>query len=288
MKLKLFTSFMLISSLNAAELRLGNGTFEWEMGITKFMNTSFELDINTISINETHGSFGNNKLYYFYNADIYSSDFVDQITTLMSYPITYDFPIIGSINDAIDNYTPIPTPSTYKIRGFDLNLGLGYDLYREKNNFLGIGINTGLSMPVMEMKDLKKTIEFTYKVLEATKTHIKTYKLGPTITAGYELMPNLSTYGTFGFGYQTGSIENDWIRSSMDIDGGYSVIDLGVTYAPLPQYPKFHITLGYSKKSWSMDDVKADMFNVFEVESYGMLGTDFSSSSAYIGIGYTF
>jgi len=165
---------------------------------------------------------------------------------------------------------------------------LGYDLFREKNNFLGIGINTGLSMPVMEMKDLKKSIEFTYKILEATKTDIKTYKLGPTITGGYQIMPNLSAYGTFSFGYQKGSIENDWIHSSMDINGGYSVIDLGVTYTPMPQYPKFHINLGYSKKNWSMDEVKADMFNVFEVESFEMLSNDFSSSSVYFGIGYKF
>ena len=101
-------------------------------------------------------------------------------------------------------------------------------------------------------------------------------------------MPNLSAYGTFSFGYKTGSIENDWIRSSMDIHGGYSVIDLGVTYAPLPQYPKFHITLGYSKKNWSMDEVKADMFNVFELESFEMLNNNFSSSSAYFGLGYSF
>lgn len=288
MKLKLLALVAIASQLNAVELRLGNGTFKWEMGITKFMNTSFDLDINTISINETHSTINNTKLYYSYNIDIYSSDFVDQLTTLMSYPVTYEFPIFGSINDAIDNYTPIPTPSTYKVRGVDLNLGLGYDIYREKNNFIGIGINTGLSMPVMEMKDLKKTIEFTYNILKATKTHIKTYKLGPTITGSYEIIPNLLTYGTFSFGYQTGSIENDWIKSSMDIDGGYSVIDFGVTYAPFPQYKKLHITLGYSKKNWSMDDVKADMFNIFEVESFGMLNSDFSSSSAYLGVGYTF
>ena len=101
-------------------------------------------------------------------------------------------------------------------------------------------------------------------------------------------MPNLISYETFSFGYQTGSIENDWICSSMDIDGGYSVIDLGVTYAPMPQYPKFHISLGYSKKNWSMDEVKADMFNVFEVKSFEMLSNDFSSSSAYVDVGYKF
>lgn len=279
---------MLISSLEAAELRLGNGTFEWDMGIAKFMNSSFDLDINTISINETHADIGESKLYYFYNADIYSSDFVDQITTLMSYPITYEFPIFGSVNNAIENYTPIPTPSTYKVRGVDLNLGLGYDLYREKNNFLGIGINTGLSMPTMEMKDLKKTIEFTYTILEATKTNIKTYKLGPTITGAYELMPNLLAYGTFGFGLQKGTLENDWIKSSMNIDGGYSVIDVGVTYAPLIQYPKLHISLGYNKKNWNINKVKADMLNLFEVESFSTLDTDFSSSSAYLGLGYSF
>jgi len=103
MKVKIFTFFMFISSLNAAELRLGNGTFEWEMGITKFMHTSFELDINTISLSEPHANFEDTNLYYFYNADMYSSDFVDQITTLMSYPTNYQFPIFGSVNDTIDN-----------------------------------------------------------------------------------------------------------------------------------------------------------------------------------------
>lgn len=288
MKLKLFTVIAIASSLNALELRLGNGTFEWDMSIAKFMNTSFDLDINTISLSEPHGAIAGTKLFYSLNADIYSSDFADQITTLMSYPVTYDFLFVGSINDAIDQYTPIPVPSSYKVRGFDLNLGVGYDFYKDEKGFAGVGVNTGLSMPVMEMKDLKKTAEFTYKVLEATKTHIKTYKLGPTLTGRYKMMPNLSAYGTFGFGYQIGTIENDWIRSSMDINGGYSVIDLGFTYRPLSQYPKLHISLGYSKKSWSMDEVKADMFDIFEVKSYGMLKNSFSSSSAYLGVGYTF
>ena len=288
MKVKLFVLFVLASQLEAVDFRIGNGTFEWEMGIEKFMKCDFDMDINTISITENHANFGSNKLYYFYNADIYSSDFLDKITTLMATPITHDFPFFGSVEDAIEKYTPIPTPSNYKIRGFDLNLGLGYDFYREKNNFLGIGINTGLSLPVMKMKDLKQSVEFTRKILKATKTTIKTYKLGPSLTGRFEVMPNLLAYGTFSFGLQKGSIENDWIRSSMDIDGGYSVLDFGVNYSPLPKYPRLHITLGYSKKSWSVDKVKADMFNIFQMESFSMLDSDFSSSSAYLGVGYRF
>ncbi len=288
MKVKLFALFLVLSQLEAVDFRIGSGTFDWEMGIENFMKCDFDLDINTISITETHANFGDNKLYYFYNADIYSSDFVDKMTTLMATPITHDFPIFGSVEDAIERYTPIPTPSSYKIRGFDLNLGIGYDFYREKNNFVGIGINTGLSLPVMKMKDLKQSAEFTKKILDATKTTIKTYKLGPSLTGGFEVLPNLSAYGTFGFGLQKGSLENDWIRSSMDVDGGYSVLDFGVNYSPLPQYPKLHITLGYSKKSWSVDKGKVDMFNVFDKEVFRMLSTDFSSSSAYLGVGYKF
>jgi hypothetical protein len=290
MKLKLLTIIALAGSLNAVELRLGNGTFDWNMGITKFMDVSCDLDINTISISEPHGnlSFDNSKIYYFFNADIYSSDFVDQMTDLMSTPITHEFPAIGSVNDAIDKYTPIPTPSNYKIRGFDLNLGLGYDFYKTKKGFLGAGINTGLSLPVMEMKDLKKTVEFFKNILDATKTDIKTYKLGPSFTGSYELLPNLKTYGTFSFGLQTGTIENDWIKSEMDVDGSYSVLDFGVTYAPLANLPKLHITLGYSKKSWDVDDVEVNMFNVFEKDVMSQFNNDFSSSSAYLGVGYTF
>ena len=83
MKLKLLTIIALAGSLNAVELRLGNGSFDWNMGITKFMDVSCDLDINTISISEPHGnlSFENSKIYYFFNADIYSSDFVDQMNT---------------------------------------------------------------------------------------------------------------------------------------------------------------------------------------------------------------
>ena len=286
---QLFSILLLLAiSLHSAEIRFGKGTFDWEMGIKGFMDASFDLDINTLSLTETHASILDTKLYYFYNADLYRSGFVDKMTTLMSYPITYEFPIIGSVNDAIDNYTPIPTPSTYKIRGFDLNLGVGYDLYRDKNNYFGIGINSGLSMPVMEMKDLKKTIDFTYKVLETTKTKIKTYKFGPTLQGGFELSKNIWGYGSFGFGLQTGSIENEWIKSSMDIDGSYNLIDFGINFIPLVQYPKLQLSLGYSKKNWSVDDIKVDMFNVFEVPSLHILSNSFSSSSLYLGFGYNF
>jgi hypothetical protein len=280
---------LLISvSLNSAEIRFGKGTFGWDMGIKGFMNASFDLDINTISLTETHANIIDTNLYYFYNADLYRSSFVDKITTLMSYPITYKFPVVGSVNDAIDKYTPIPTPSSYKVRGFDLIVGVGYDIYREKNNYFGIGVNTGLSMPVMEMKDLKKTIDFTYKVLEATKTKIKTYKIGPTLQGGFELSKNIWGYGSFGFGLQTGSIENEWIRSSMDIDGSYSLIDFGINFIPLTQYPKLQLSLGYSKKNWSMDDIEVDMFNLFEVPTLHRLTNSFSSSSLYLGFGYNF
>ena len=288
MKLKILIALALTTQVNALELRIGNGSFDWDMRIAKFMESSFNLDIKTISLSEPHAEISDTPYFYAFNVDIYSSDFADKVTTLMSYPVTYNFPVLGSINDAIDRYTPIPVPSTYKMRGFDLNFGLGYDFVNNEKGFLGIGVNTGLSMPVMEMKNLREAMRFTYRVLNATKTHIKTYKLGPTLTGAYTITPNLTLYGTAGFGLQTGTIRNDWIRSTMDVDGSYNLIDFGIRYMPSSTYPGLHINLGYSKKNWSMDDAKADMFNVFGVESYGQMENSFSTSSAYFGLGYSF
>lgn len=288
MKLKIITIFLLLSSLNAAEIRYAKGSFNWDFGIENFTESNFDLDISTLSLTESHDNFGSTNVYYFYNATLYSSDYVDQITTLMAYPVTYEFPLVGSINDAVDTYTPIPVPSEYKIRGFDLDLGIGYDLYKQNKNFFGIAINTGFSIPVMKMKNLQKSAEFAYDLLDATKTTIITYKLGPAVQGGYTILPSLLAYGTFGFGYQTGSIENDWIRSKMDVDGSYSTFDIGLKFSPLPHYPRLYISLGYSKKSWNMDKVKADMYDIFKVSSYGILKSSFSAKSLYLGAGYQF
>jgi hypothetical protein len=297
-KIKLtLTVALLTTSLSAVELRVSKGSFDWDMSIAKFMGVSFDLDTNILSINEQHNNFSDTNIYYFYNADIYRSSFMDKITTMMSYPVRYDFPILGSFDDAVAKYTPIPVPSEYKIRGFDLNLGIGYDLVNNKDGFIGIGVNSGFSMPVMKMRNMESSAKLTYDVLDNTETKIMTYKLGPTIQGALYASKELMFYGSFSFGLQTGSIENDWIKSSMDVDGSYSYFDIGLKYTPWSTSQDFgwirldhkvYFTAGYSHKKWEMDEVKADMFNIFNVSSYGMFDSSFGMSQLYIGAGYDF
>jgi len=297
MKKKIILTVCLATGLHCVELRIAPANFTWDMSVAKFMNVSFDMDANVLSLNEQHNNFGDSNLYYFYNADLYRSSTMDKMTTMMAYPITYDFPRFGSINDAIGEYTPIPVPSEYRVRGFDLDLGMGYDLVNNEDGFVGIGVNTGLSMPVMKMQNLIKDARMTYNLLDSTDTKIMTYKLGPSIQAGYNLMPDVSLYGSYSLGLQTGSIENDWIKSSMDVNGNYNILDLGLRYTPWHTHkeydwvtfdPKLYFTLGYIDKKWNMDEVKADMFNVFNVSTYGMFNAQFTMNYFYVGAGYDF
>jgi len=298
MKYKFILATILLSTslIQALEFRVSKATFDWQMGMS-FMDTDFDMDINVYSFNEQHNNFSDSKYYYFYNIDIYQSDFSDQLTTLITTPITHQNPFVGSVNDAISNHTPIPVPADYEVRGFELNLGVGYDLVNDDKGLLGIGINTGLSMPVMKMKNLQKSIEVTYDLLDATDTSTVTYKFGPIVHGRYNFTPALSVYGSFTMGLQTGNMENDWVISSLDIDGKYSDLDFGLRYTPwssskdfggIQLDPKLYFTLGYRYKKWTMDDAVIDTFNISTFSSGGIFSNEFSTKYVYFGIGYDF
>ncbi len=297
MKYRILLSLLSIVSFSQAmEFRISSGTFNWKMGMP-FMQADFDLDTNIYSISEQHNNFSDSKIYYFYNADIYQSDTMDKMTTFVTKPLTQEIPFFGSFNDAVAKYTSIPVPADYKIRGVDLNLGIGYDLYHDPKGVIGVGVNTGISMPVMKMQNLQSSAKLTYDLLKSTETSITTYKLGPIIHANYEIAPNVLVYGSFSAGLQTGKIENDWVKSSFDVDGSYTFLDLGLRYTPWKSTkdlgwirldPKVFFTAGYSYKKWKVDDVKLDAFNIAEFNSGGLFTNEFDVSYFYVGVGYDF
>jgi len=297
MKIQIIVVLLIATTfLKAMEFRVGSATFNWQMGMT-FMQTDFEMDATVYSISEQHNNFSDSKFYYFYNADIYQSDAMDQMTTLITTPLTFDFPFIGSFNDAVAQYTSIPVPSDYKIRGLDLNFGVGYDLFRDSKGLIGVGINTGFSMPVMKMQNLQKSAMITYDLLDNTETSIMTYKLGPIIHVNYEIVPKFLLYASATIGLQTGSIENEWVKSSFDVDGSYTFIDLGLRYTPWSSTkdlgwirldPKLFFTAGYNYKKWEMDDAALDAFNIAEFSTGGLFTNSFDTNYFYLGVGYDF
>jgi len=292
----LFLLLAIPSVSHAMEFRIGPATFNWQLDMG-FMQSDFDINATVFSISEQHNNFADSKFYYFYNADIYQSDYVDKITTLVTRPITQDYPGFGSVNDAVADNSSIPVPADYKIRGFDLNLGLGYDLFRNKKGLVGVGINTGISLPVMKMKNMDQAISTTYKLLETTETSITTYKLGPILHAQYEIIPKVLMYGTLSAGLQTGSIENDYVKSSLDVDGSYTFLDLGVRFTPwektadlgwIQLSPKLYFTVGYSYKKWDMDDITVDTYDIATFSSGGLFSNSFDTNYFYLGLGFDF
>ena len=290
--------YLLSISLNAVEFRVGKGNFSWEMGIDNFMQSDVDLDIFTVSFNEHHSNFNDSKLYYFFSADFYGSETLDTVTQFASIPVTTTIPFYGgSISDAVDQYTKIPVPSEYKIRGFDLNLGVGYDLYKENNNFFGVGINTGLSMPVMKMRNYIETAQAVYDLLDATDTSLMTYKFGPSLQFNYEFAPSVSLYGYASYGVQYGDIDNDWFLSSMNVDGTYGIIDIGIKYIPyrgsydlgwFNANPKLFVTFGFTSKTWNIDSMNVNLSKLFHADVSGMFNNTLRMHNVYFGFGYHF
>ena len=73
-------SLALSIALTAGEMRYGKGTFDMSMGVDKLFTMDMGLDIDVLTLSEHHANFSNYPIYYFYNADFYSSDFIDKMT----------------------------------------------------------------------------------------------------------------------------------------------------------------------------------------------------------------
>ncbi|WP_456382816.1 hypothetical protein [Hydrogenimonas sp.] len=295
--MKKSTLFLLVSLsvANALEVRYGKSQFGWEMGIDNLMHCDFDLDTSTLSFVNTHDNFGNSDFYFFYDMDFYKSDTVDEMTSMLSTPLTTSIPFYGtSINDMAGEFVPVP--SDYKIRGFDMNMGVGYDIYHAKGTYLGIGVNTGGSMPVMKMENLKLQdfVDF-YNLLEDTETKIYTYKIGMSLQGNIDLGHGFSVYGSGEYNYQTGHIDNDWFHSSIDIDGTSWMVDMGVRYTLQKYLEGLFLSAGYTYKNWSVDKESVEV--EMEVPQLGTMGmtmvnsmfdVDFHHEVYYFGVGYSF
>ncbi|GEM_PF-977319 len=294
----LATLLLLTSTTHALEINFGKGDFQWEVGITGVYRTDVTLDIDLLKINEQHFTLNHSPYYLFGNLDIYSSKKVDQLTDivdsimLQSLPITPLPSLFGietdSLNAILGNLVPVP--SSYKISGVDFDIGVGYDLLTSPKGYLGAGLMTGISMPFMRMENPLEAMEFIDDLLTKTHTDIKTYKAGVTLQAGYQATPELTLYTTLLYAYQTGSIKNSIIKSSMDVDGSYRAIDIGMTFAPKHTYipKKLYFNAGYSKKQWTMDSVEVEIIGVNLPGISSFLSNAFESDYLYLGVGYHF
>jgi hypothetical protein len=289
---------LFVSNLNALDVRVGKGDFDWKVGMSSLFDTSVNLDIDVISFNEQHLNFEESNFYIFGNMDIYSSDRVDQATDIIDNVMMQKLPntpidnILGisaeTPNDVLGNFVPVP--SSYEISGIDFNIGLGYDVLKSENGYFGMGVMTGVSTPFLEMENPIDAMIFTYEFLKKTDTELMTYKAGLSFQAGYDLGENLSLYSTFIYAYQTGDIENSIINSSMDLDGNYQAFDIGIKLRPSSDssWSNLYATLGYTSKDWDVDTMEATVVGMDTPNIASIFKNDLSTDYTYFGIGYRF
>lgn len=297
--LSIITIGALATSLHALDVRFGKGDFKASAGMKNFCNMSVKTDIDVFAINEQHAKVYD-RYYLFGNLDIYSSNtvrthanYMNQLmnTQIVDFPVDWPF---DTPNDFIGQFVPVP--SSYEVQGVDFDIGMGMDIVQNKAYYLGAGVVTGVSTPFMKMENYAEAANFFMDMLEKTRTDMKTYKAGLSLQAGYNPTKVINLYATGIYAYQTGEVSNSIVNSSMDTDGTYTSLDIGVRINPLKLSKAYkhnflsnvYVTLGYMYKNWEVDSMKGNVMGFNTPDVMNVFDVDFESNYTYFGIGYNF
>ncbi len=277
-------------SLMAVELEYGTGTFSMEGGFIG-LTGSISTDIDAYSLVDRHSNMASN-LYYGYDFHLYDSELMKQAQH------TYN-----NMASTFNSISPIDVPKMeHRIKGLDANLHLGYDLiHQDQDNFLGLGLTVGISMPTIDSVSMnKKAFSLTKEVLTKSKTEVETYKIGPSITMQKSLNRYISVYGTGSYAYQTGEVKNSYLNSKFDVDGTFQSYNFGLYFTPFTdEYklgwitfsPRLFATLGYRYQKWEVGKMSINASG-YEISSEMLepLGMNFAmdSSVGYFGVGVSF
>ena len=272
---------------SALELSLGSGDFNMGADINPLFSSDVEISAHVWSLTEKHKNIRDSKLYYQFQFDYFSSDTVDNITEFASHPASTSIPVIGSsIDDGIDQFTQIPVPADYQIRGIDFNIGLGYDLIETPETTLGIAFNTGLSTPFMKIRNMDTTANLVIDLLDTFDTKVETYKLGSSLYAEHKLNNQLSLMSHVSLNFQTGTMENDTLGNNISIDGTYQTLNIGLKYQP-GFLNGLSLTGGYNYRIWDYGSTSVET-PVGKTKVARELDMDFVLSNIYLGVAYHF
>jgi len=276
----------------AIEVSLGNGNSVVEAGISPFVSADIALDTRTLTLSQPHKPIGATDLFMSARLDWYSSDFLNRMTDFASQPAEADLPFIEqSVDDLIDQLTPVPVPADYRIHGINLDFSLGYDVLKTSRGFVGIGINTGLSLPVMNSRNLQRDANVALDLLDTTQTEIRTWKIGPVIHTGYQINPSVLLHGMFTWNYQTGEIDNTALGSGIRINGQYTSADINARvqlqslFGNRRWLKHWQALAGYRFDLWGYTDtdvtVRGSRFSVARP-----LSVDVTQTHWYLGLSY--
>ena len=385
MKKKIILSAILsIELLYGIDVRFGKGKFDMDLKMMSIFNINESIDINTLTLANPHDNFGDTNYYFFYDADVYQSDYIDTMADMIKIPLDNipgfsDIPGVSNVSNmtdsaniptissfangadilpiqnrniisdtvnriekvtdiikdttkgSIDKVTDtvkqtnkeieqtgkkvienttnsvtkttsniidkgknmIPTPFDVKVKGFDMNIGAGYDIYKDSHGYFGIGAATGLSLPYIYMKNKPlATMPILTGLMQSTNTSLTTYKASLSMQGSYMILDGLNVDAVMLYGYQFGKIDNDWFASEVDIDGTTSMLGFSMSYnlGYLVRWADgLTVSAGYTRKSWDLShtDVKL-MGGLLNSDLSQPLDAKFDTENYYFGIGYRF
>ncbi len=289
-------SFAAVGSLPASglELSLGQGTFNTQASLKGLMRADVDLDVTTLALRQPTTALGDSGWAWAGRLELFQSNTVNEFTDFASTPLTTGIPFIGaSVDDLVDDYTPVPVPADYRVTGFDLDVSFSREVFQGDRGGIRLGINTGLTAPFMETRHLSSDANVFLDLLDLTETDIRTYKLGPVVSAYWRASPGVTLSGEWIWNRQVGSLSNDVFDGSVDIEGSYSSLDVNLKYQPAhwPAYLKWlkksYLAVGYRRATWDYDKAEFS-FQQAAITVPAELDMSFSKTSLYAGVGFDF
>jgi len=196
---------------------------------------------------------------------------------------------IPVVNDAKDMVT---APFNLKVKGFDVNVGAGYDIWKNRDGRIGIGVATGVSAPYIYSKNGASPMLLAFSIMNSSDTSMMSYKTLATIQGSYRVIENLRVESNILYGYQFGKMNNSLLDSDVDIYGINSTFNLGVNYSfgSFASWAKdITISAGATYKRWQTKQTSIKLLDsAFEGDLSKAMSADFDSKNYYLGIGYRF
>ncbi|WP_281950776.1 hypothetical protein [Nitrosophilus kaiyonis] len=294
MKKTTFLFLSAISFLSAAEFEIGKGNASLEGGFLGF-NKKKSDSVKILTFKEQHQNILKSNIFYSYKISYIKSDTIQKEKQNFNTGYSQNIPNNPfGINSQI-----IPMPDiNYEIEGLDAQISLGYDVLKKDNrNYLGLGIIGGISLPWIESEknDNNNANDFIKNGFERSKTKIKTFKIGPTLSFQKTLNRYFSIFGDFNYAYQTGKIKNNYANFNSNINGNFYEYNIGIrfqvktfkkSFLGIIISPRFFIQTGYRKSKWEFKDLDIDIsgYGVYFDKSDLKMDID----QTYISLGYKF
>lgn len=275
--LKPLTGLLLLlgsTALFATNIEYGNGDFELKADFDGY-STKLHNDISTYSLVEHHRNLFNSSWFYKYNFTWYTSKTLQKVT------------------DTIANAVPSGFSSyDYKLKGLDINAVLGKDIYhKNKSNFIGLGLLVGLSTPIIKGLDNSSNSSSS----KHSNTDILSYKIGPSISVGWNQNKYIMFYASAAYAYQMLRVKNSNLNLSTQLNGTFQKYDAGVKIQPFSMNyhtkymtfnPDIYATFGYRYTHWDLDNMAIN----FDNTNLSLNNVHFTTTASvyYFGIGYDF